>query len=150
MSDSLATPWTVAHQVPLSMGLSKQEHQSGLSFFSRGSSWPRDQTHVSCLADRFLYPWATWEAKVKPLRNLNIILCVLFRESSIKEINENWLFFTWLGMLEIFIRNDKTLVKIKKKKKTKRKQAMPCKHYSKWGALVGTRIEKRPVGIPFF
>ena len=26
------TPWTVAHQVPLSMGLSRQEHWSGLPF----------------------------------------------------------------------------------------------------------------------
>ena len=27
-----ATPWTVSHQVPLSMGFSKQEYWSGLSF----------------------------------------------------------------------------------------------------------------------
>ena len=27
-----ATPWTVAHQAPLSMGFSKQEYQSGLPF----------------------------------------------------------------------------------------------------------------------
>jgi len=26
------TPWTVAHQAPLSMGFSKQEHWSGLPF----------------------------------------------------------------------------------------------------------------------
>ena len=32
MSDSFATPWTVAHQAPLSMGLSKQEYWSGLPF----------------------------------------------------------------------------------------------------------------------
>ena len=29
-----ATPWTVAHQVPLSMGVFRQEHWSGLSFSS--------------------------------------------------------------------------------------------------------------------
>ena len=29
---SLATPWRVAHQVPLSMGYSRQEHWSGLPF----------------------------------------------------------------------------------------------------------------------
>ena len=33
MSDS-ATPWTVAHQAPLSMGFSKQDYWSGLPFFS--------------------------------------------------------------------------------------------------------------------
>ena len=29
-ADSLVTPWTVAHQAPLSMGFSRQEHWSGL------------------------------------------------------------------------------------------------------------------------
>ena len=32
MSDSFATPWTVAHQAPLSMEFSRQEYWSGLSF----------------------------------------------------------------------------------------------------------------------
>ena len=48
-----ATPWTVAHKAPLSMGLSRQEYWSGLTPFSRGSSQPRDRTRVSCTADRF-------------------------------------------------------------------------------------------------
>ena len=30
------TPWTVAHQAPLSMGFSRQEHCSGLPFLSPG------------------------------------------------------------------------------------------------------------------
>ena len=30
--------------------------------FSRGSSWPRDQTQVSCIASRFFTIWATREA----------------------------------------------------------------------------------------
>ena len=30
--------------------------------FSRGSSWPRDQTQVSRIAGRFFTVWATWEA----------------------------------------------------------------------------------------
>jgi len=29
--------------------------------FSRESSWPRDQTQVSCIADRLLTIWATRE-----------------------------------------------------------------------------------------
>ena len=33
---TLATPWTVAHQAPLSMGLSRQEYWSGLPFSSPG------------------------------------------------------------------------------------------------------------------
>ena len=31
-----ATPWTVTHQAPLSMGFSRQEHWSGLPFPSPG------------------------------------------------------------------------------------------------------------------
>ena len=44
-----ATLWTVAHQAPLSMGFSRQAYWSGIPMpSSRGSSRPRDQTHVSC------------------------------------------------------------------------------------------------------
>ena len=32
--------------------------------FSRRSSWPRDQTHVSCIGRQILYHWATREALV--------------------------------------------------------------------------------------
>ena len=32
------------------------------SHFSRGSSWPRDQTCVSCIGRRILYHWATRQA----------------------------------------------------------------------------------------
>ena len=35
--------------------------------FSRGSSWPRDQTQVSSMAGGFFTIWATREAKVKVL-----------------------------------------------------------------------------------
>ena len=37
---------------------------------SRGSSWPRDGTQVSCIGRWVLYHWATWEAlfKLKPVR----------------------------------------------------------------------------------
>ena len=42
------TPWTAAHQAPLSMAFSRQEYWSGLPLLSpRESSQPRDQTHVS-------------------------------------------------------------------------------------------------------
>ena len=51
------TPWTVAHQGPLSMRFSRQEYWSGLPCpFSRGSSWPRDRicvSYSSCSAGRF-------------------------------------------------------------------------------------------------
>ena len=42
-----ATLWTVAHQAPLSMGFSRQEYWSGFAnSSSRGSSPPRDQSHI--------------------------------------------------------------------------------------------------------
>ena len=58
-----ATPWTVAHQDPLSMKFSRQEHWSWVAIsYSRGSSWPRDLTQVSCIAGIFFTNWATGEA----------------------------------------------------------------------------------------
>ena len=36
MSDSFATPWTVAHQTPFSMGFPRQEYWSRLPFHSPG------------------------------------------------------------------------------------------------------------------
>ena len=36
MSDSFVTPWTVAHQIPLSIGFLRQEYCSGLPFPSPG------------------------------------------------------------------------------------------------------------------
>ena len=36
MSESFATPWTVAHQTPLSMGFPRQEYWSGLPFSPLG------------------------------------------------------------------------------------------------------------------
>ena len=32
--------------------------------FSRGSSWPRDRTWISCIDKRILYHWATREAQI--------------------------------------------------------------------------------------
>ena len=36
VSDSFATPWTIVHQVPLSVGFSRQEYWSGFPFPSPG------------------------------------------------------------------------------------------------------------------
>ena len=37
MSKSFSTPWTAAHQAPLSIGFSRQEYQSGIPFPSPGN-----------------------------------------------------------------------------------------------------------------
>ena len=49
MSESLAAPWIVARHISQARIL---EHVA--ISFTRGSSWPRDWTHVSCLAGRIL------------------------------------------------------------------------------------------------
>ena len=57
-----ATLGTVSWQAPLSMGFPRQEYWSELPFPSPGgSSWPRDQTWVFCIAGRFFTIWATWK-----------------------------------------------------------------------------------------
>ena len=57
----------VACQAPLPIGFSRREYWSGLPFsFSRGSSCPRDQTHISCVSfigRQILYHFTTWFKK---------------------------------------------------------------------------------------
>ena len=55
MSNSFATPWTVAYQASLAHGFSRQEYWSGLPFPSRGSSRRRDRTQVSSIGRQTLY-----------------------------------------------------------------------------------------------
>ena len=66
VSDSLATPWTVTPQVPLSMGFSRQEHRSVLPYPPPGDL-PNPGTGAAspespALAGRFFTTSATWEA----------------------------------------------------------------------------------------
>ena len=57
-----ATPWTVAHQPPLSMGLTRQEYQSGFPFSSPGYlPDPGVKPRSSALAGKFFITSATWE-----------------------------------------------------------------------------------------
>ena len=70
----LATPWTVAHQAPLSLGFPRQEYWSWLPCPPPGdSSLPRDRTHVSyfsCMAGRL----CTAEPPGKPQNKANVRL----------------------------------------------------------------------------
>ena len=58
------TPWTVAHQGPLSMNSPGKNTEVGwvAISFSRGSSQPRDWTWISHIAGRFFTVCATREA----------------------------------------------------------------------------------------
>jgi len=58
MSDSFVIPWTVAHQAPLSIGFSRQEYWSGLSFPSPGdlpNLGIEPSSLASCIGRRVLY-----------------------------------------------------------------------------------------------
>ena len=63
---TLCAPWTIAHQVPLSMALSKQEYWHGLPFLSPGDLPDPGIEPASlvspALAGRFLTTSATWQA----------------------------------------------------------------------------------------
>ena len=57
------------------MEFSRQKYWSGLPFaFSRGSSWPRDRTQVSCIADSPLTIWATMFSWHKKMRTKSVSL----------------------------------------------------------------------------
>jgi len=58
------SPWTVAHQVPLSKGILQARILEWVAIpFSSGSSQPRDWTQVSLFACGFFTIWATREAR---------------------------------------------------------------------------------------
>ena len=67
MSDSFMTPWTLVHQVLLSMGFSRQEYWSGLPFPSAGDL-PDPEIKlaslcVSRVGRQILYHCAVWETQ---------------------------------------------------------------------------------------
>ena len=81
ISNSFATPWTVAHQAPLSMGFSRQEYLSGLPFPPPGIFPSRDRTHISCIDKWILYHCATWEA---PCSFIVLLFHVYKQDAAIK------------------------------------------------------------------
>ena len=81
--------FSLAPRAPLSMGFPMQEYWSGLPFSPPGeSSWPRDQTHVSCVSStvrQILYHWATREASLPvtgPITTFNFELSSFLNSSS--------------------------------------------------------------------
>ena len=65
VSDSFATPWMVSLQTPLSLpGILQARILQWVAIsFSRGSSQPRDRTHVSCISCNAGEFFATREAQ---------------------------------------------------------------------------------------
>ena len=62
MSDSFATPWTVTHQAPLSVGFLRQKYWSGLPFPSPGDlPDPGIEPRSTCIIGRRFTTWASRE-----------------------------------------------------------------------------------------
>ena len=62
VSDS-TTPWTIANQATLSLGILQARILEWVVMpSSRGSSQPRNKTCISCIAGRFITIWATRES----------------------------------------------------------------------------------------
>ena len=69
-----ATPWTLAHQVPLSMGILQARILEWVAMpSSRGSSQPRDQTHVSCITGGFFTIEPPGKSKNTGMGSLSLI-----------------------------------------------------------------------------
>jgi len=67
------SPWTVAHQTPLSKESSRQEYWSGLPFPTPGDlPYPGIEPCVSGIGRQILYHCAIWEA---PIRELGSFKC---------------------------------------------------------------------------
>ena len=86
-----ATPWTVAHQAPLSVGILQAGILEWVAMpFSRRSQ-PRDRTQVSHTVGGLFTIWASSEASVmvyNPLYTLLDLVCLYFVENFCVYIHE--------------------------------------------------------------
>ena len=99
VSDSWTTLWTLARQVPPSLGFSRQESWEWVAISSsRRSSWPRDRTWVSCIAGRFFTIWAGIYFFHPSMHHFQKKKCHLFRGfSSVQSLSRVRLFATpWI------------------------------------------------------
>ena len=96
----LATPWTVAHQAPLSMGILQARTLERVAiFFSRRSSQPRDWTHSPTLQVDFLLPEPP--GKPTPRRNQHLQEPTPRRKTQ-QENPETWILSTWKAAVSHF------------------------------------------------
>ena len=110
-----ASPWTVAHQAPLSMGFSRQEYWSGLPFLSPGDLCNPGiklmSPNVACIGRQVLYPCTTGEALMLPWVHSYILIkmyalsfcnfCILINSINLKRqwkkekaLTEQWSAYT--------------------------------------------------------
>ena len=75
MSDSFVTPWTPGSSVHV-ISQARLLGRVAISF-SRGSSRPRDRTHVSCIGRQILYHQATREAHIGGIHVIKLLFAFL-------------------------------------------------------------------------
>ena len=92
---TLCDPCTVAHQAPLSMGILQARILEWVPMpYSRGSSQPRDQTHVSHIAGGFFTNIATRKFKNIAVSSLSLLQRILpSRKSSRSLLHCRWILY---------------------------------------------------------
>ena len=99
MIDSFATPWTVACRSSVHGILQARILEWVAISSSRGSSQPRDQTQVSCIAGRFFTIWANREALVYWSVLVNIWSFIQNSELTCYQGWRGWMDW-WVGWVE--------------------------------------------------
>ena len=64
---------------------------------SRGSSWPKDRTHATCISCNgryILYHWAIWEAQLVKYIHISILFLIVFLYKSLQSVEERFLSHT--------------------------------------------------------
>ena len=103
-----ATPWTVVSV----HGILQARLLEGIAIpFSRGSSWPRDQTLVSCIGRWVLYHFTTWELALLIRQSSFWLLllqfsCLWTETLSLSLFNMEWV--ALIPWLRIFLQNTTT------------------------------------------
>ena len=76
MSDYFVTPWTVAREIPLAMGFSRQKYWSGLPFPPPGDLSPgiehASPANLSCIAGGFFFFFFTTETPVNLIQAVGL------------------------------------------------------------------------------
>ena len=109
----ILTPWTVAHQAPLSMGFSRQEYCSGLPFPPPGNlpkSRESSQIQGILIGRWILYHYATWEGPVEKLgRAKDSLLMAVFKIFLASEQEKPLRVWLWAKMCQQYTDTIKNL-----------------------------------------
>ena len=102
------SPWTVARQAPLPMEFSRTNTGVGCHFLARGSTWPRDRTHVCGIAGNSLAiepPGMVVETKLQGPRGEREERKWLL---TYQEFSSQAFFIEWIGSKNFFFPTKKT------------------------------------------